>query len=295
MSVVYKLLASQLPEIKVPTDIIDPVDGITTSAKTISPGQSPWTPTFNQNAVRLDLTGRYGGGIYGAAFGLDLTIGTGLSVITTPGQAMIDGPITIADEISTGVLDNARSFLWLDQDGVIAPYIMPDDGSEMEVPDIAAFLLGSVLAENGAITEVDYSGRMELRGGVGFRRTGDIGTPTDTPPSSIQFWTRTQGGLYWWDGSKYWELNSSGFPPDSVKTVEGTMQIALAPGEFAEFVINHSNLMQFTGDLDFAFEPEIEATVNGRPADGIRITKLLRTRSGDKTDGSRFCLLVEYE
>lgn len=150
---------------------------------------------LRKDATRQDLTGRYGGGVYGIAYGLAISAGTGLTVNVTAGHAMIDGPVEVPSNTTLSVPDDtARVWIWLRQSGVLTytTSTTPPTGNNA--------LLGSVVTSSGAVTSVDTSGVVYLRGGVGWRQTADLGEPSDTPAATVQLETRTQSGLWWWDG-----------------------------------------------------------------------------------------------
>ena len=76
---------------------------------------------LNRNAAQLDLTGRYGGGGYGVAYGLSLRAGEGLKVIVEAGHAMIDGVVEVSKEESLSVPSSCEHVhLWLLQNGTFS-------------------------------------------------------------------------------------------------------------------------------------------------------------------------------
>src|SRR5579883_1564672 len=206
----YNLLATQCPTPPVATLFLTKQaakvgNGNAPVALSIAQGDILWRTNYNANALQLDLTGRYGGGGWGIAWGLGLQPGSGLTVSVAAGHAMIDGVVEIAAPTSIAVPDNtARVWIWLRQSGLLTA--VP---TSLTPPTGACCLLGSVTTSGGVVTGIDLSGVVYLRGGVLLRQTADAGAPSDTPPSSLQLIQITQGGVYWWTGSSYVSLASS--------------------------------------------------------------------------------------
>lgn len=70
-----------------------------------------------------------------------------------------------------------------------------------------AVYLGRVVVDGaGVMTVIDYSGRLELKGGTLRRRTSDAGMPADTPPAEYLISHRTAGSRYLWEGGVYYAL-----------------------------------------------------------------------------------------
>lgn len=163
---------------------------------------------LNRNSTQLDLTGRYGGGGYGIAYGLSLRPGDGLNVIVDPGHAMIDGVVEIFKEEVLAVPAYSESVhLWLLQNGTFSVI-----ANSLKVPDQACCYIGSCQTSLNAVTQVDQSGVMFLRGGFLWRHSGDAGVPLDYPECLFPFFHKTRGGTYFWDGSQYLELLPPGIP-----------------------------------------------------------------------------------
>ena len=154
-------------------------------------------PKWNRNAARADLTGAFGGGAYFLALGLALSPGAGLMVSVSPGTAMIDGPVNLETATSIAVPASAsRVWVWLEQSGSLIVTV------NLAPPSQPACLLGSCQTSASAVTSVDASGVL-YGSGVFMRFTADPGEPADTPPPGLFFFTQTQGGLYFWNGSAY--------------------------------------------------------------------------------------------
>lgn len=165
--------------------------------------------TSNRNAVCDELGWRYGGGAYAVLWGLDLQDGGGLTLRVTNGQAGLDGPAEVkqaAGYTTLALTDAVVNRIWISQGGSVN-VVTAASASPLAPPDTATswVYLGAVPTADGAITQIDYSGRLELRqGNQAHRRTADAGTPTDTPPAGVRFYQRSRNGLYLWDGERYW-------------------------------------------------------------------------------------------
>ena len=202
----YLLKASECPAVVAVTTVTDPADVTPTTASTVTAGASgsgSLTTPFNSNAVRLDLLGRYGGGGRCIATGLDLTNGGGLTLNISPGIILCDGPVAKKTAFTATLTDAVKNYVWLLQTGSIS--LKLDD---LTAPATPAVFLGRVSVSGNVITAIDYSGRLEKRGGNLWRRTYDAAAPDDTPPASVHFHARTQAGLYYWDGVGYSQLNA---------------------------------------------------------------------------------------
>lgn len=176
---------------------------------------------INPNATSMDLRSRYGGGIYGVCTGLALTNGGGLTLNISAGHAMLDGVIEVPANTSLTVANNHpgptdRAWIWMQQNGtIVAVYnsITPPSGS--------VCLLGSVTTSGGAITGIDTSGVVYLKGGIGIRYSADTGAPTDTPPSGLVFVHQTAFADYLWDGSAYHQISIPSLAADPATPQNG--------------------------------------------------------------------------
>lgn len=200
------LLASQCPPIPMPQSLLSIAAAGSLSAgnapvaENIAAGQTtPWTPLQRRNATRQDLTGRHGGGGYAIAMGLTLSApASGLTLTIGSGIAMIDGPVEVESTSTLSIQNNsARAWIWLLQNGTLT------STQTATAPQTACCVLGSVVTIANNITQVDTSGVMYLKGGNLWRQTADTGPPQDSPPASLNFFARTQGGLFYWDGTQY--------------------------------------------------------------------------------------------
>lgn len=212
----YILLATQVPEIRVASDLVLAATAQTTPGGTapgfvnFSTGESSgFTGAMNNNSQRGDLLARFGGGgnAYAVADGLTLTYAGGF-VSIAPGHALIEGLIEVPATI-TGVavtFGSTAAYIWLKQTGVaVCTTTTPPSG-------VPACYIGCVTPSDGMgrPIQVDMSGVLAVTGSMLLRVTADSTQPTDTPPAGAVFLTRTQGGTYLWDGASYFGLGGSG-------------------------------------------------------------------------------------
>jgi hypothetical protein len=155
----------------------------------------------NPNALRVDMTNRIGAGIYGVASGIDKIVlsapTSGLSLQISQGKAVADGIIFKDDDSTLTLPDNtARVYIWLRQGKTpsftYTTTTTPPDGNPVYV--------GNAVTSGNAITAIDTSGVMYLKGGIGIRYTADNGAPTDSPSSEVAFYTITNWCTYLWNG-----------------------------------------------------------------------------------------------
>lgn len=207
------LAADECPAVQLPAGLLVPADGAPVNWEQIGTGEAGASglAKLNRNFVRSAGTGRHGGGGYAVAAGLDLESGNGLTLTITPGLALIDGPVVPpAAQREKALTDNIdRIYLWLSRAGTVTPV-----NDSLTPPEGAQAFLGSAKTASGAITELDYSGRMELRGGYLWRRTGDEGVPADEPPADAAFLQVSGDALYLWLAGRYWLLGEPEAPPE---------------------------------------------------------------------------------
>lgn len=188
-------------------------------------------PRHNRNYTALDLTGAYGGGLYGICYGLALSAGTGLTLNIASGHALIDGLVEIANgtlpgtEVAnarTHTLDDntARAWVWMLPNGTITHV-----NTSIAPPQAQACLLGSVTTVSGAITGIDTSGVVFLRGGIGVRQTNDSSAPTDTPSSRLVFLARTPTADFLWDGAQYMPLGGGGTAGHAIRKITASASV----------------------------------------------------------------------
>lgn len=197
------LTATEVPE-PMPNDgtsvlIADCASGVgPLTSEIASAGQTPVVSTnLNKNARRAELGSSFGAGFYAIGDGLALTAGVGLQASVDPGHIVCDGVVEFeADTVA--LTPSVRNFVWAKRDGTL------EVRTDLTPPSQAAVPLGSLLTDADSITQgPDYSGVFYFKGGFPIRETFDAGVPGDTPDASLFFFTRTQGGVYIWDGEDY--------------------------------------------------------------------------------------------
>jgi hypothetical protein len=216
MAVDYLLTAVQVPALVTSAALHDPAAAVPTlrvyGYKDTTP--SGLTLNLNQNNRRNENLGRYGGGAYAVAEGLDLVFTVWLVVSVTPGAAILDGPVVKPALTATplyagtvsGITDGVRNYCWILQDGSLtATQVLTP------APSDACAFLGSALGSGGGgfTGNPDYSGRWQLRGPQLYRRTADLGPPADSPSARVGFLSESQDGLYEWTGARYARAEAS--------------------------------------------------------------------------------------
>ncbi len=160
---------------------------------------------LNELGARSDLAGRFGGGTYGIVKGLDLDQTDSGYVDVGAGQAMIDGIVEKTAMVQTAISAGTTGWVFLTRAGGIS---IPTGATFPAAPAAQCVYLGKIVVDgSGDITSYDLSGVMYLRGGVGFRRTADAYTPSDTPPATLIFLTRGTASTYLWTGTEYVEYS----------------------------------------------------------------------------------------
>lgn len=200
------LLAVDVPIPQHGTGAYDPTLGPLGSRYVIGGGVSrQLSDPFNENAGRLDMAYRWGGGFYGVCTGLAISHVSGLDVSVAAGQAIIDTLVDVR-VAQTRTLDNsARNHLWVRRDGSIT------HRTDTASPGSDYAYLGSVLMAAGTISgAVETAGVIYDRGGVPVRFTADVTEPTDTPPATLVFFTVGTAKVWWWDGTAYHEFDPGG-------------------------------------------------------------------------------------
>jgi hypothetical protein len=207
MPTVYELAASLTPPLVVPATYLNPdaAPPAPVTGPILADGARLYADTWNTLVAVTNALAQSGGGAYAVYHGLSLTV-SGLTVRVGNGQAIIAGVITI-DEVAgyatAALADNAYNWIWLTQAGAISVLSGTDEEDIPAAPSAACVFLGRVEMAAGAVVTIDGSGVYRLSGGMLWRRTGDAGEPDDTPASVPNFWARTDGGIYVWDGTAY--------------------------------------------------------------------------------------------
>lgn len=238
----YALTAANCPAPQTPLSALyagatPPSPVVGTALATGPAGAGGLVTLINADQVRGNLLGRYGGGGYAVWHGLELTDGGGLEVDISTGQAGIDGPAEVRVATSLALTDNVTNRVWISRAGVLNK-VTSASGTPLAPPDASTqwVFLGAVVTSGGAITSIDYSGRIQQdQGGVLWRRTADNGVPGDTPPSTVRLFTRTKSGLYFWDGVEYFRVRKPGKLTKALSDANTTLTDAEALYEVLTF------------------------------------------------------------
>lgn len=196
----YLLAATACPAVQKPAALLIPTATAAVRAQKMISGQVYQVAhEFGINAAHLDNAGAAGGAFaHGIIYGGDLSAGTGLILNVSALGANIGAAPTVAAAQTVALTDNSTNYVWVLQDGTLALV-----QNAITAPAPAAAYLGRVVTLAGVQGTPDYSGRVELRGGSLYRRTGDAAEPGDTPPAGLLIFTRTAGGYYLWTGDEY--------------------------------------------------------------------------------------------
>lgn len=201
----FSVNATLCPPLVTPAALLNPDSASPVNAPEVVTGDTTaGTTKLKEIAARLDVTGRWGGGAYAVVSGL-LISGSALVCTVTAGQAMIDGPTTLAASATVALADNAYNWVWILRDGTLTKTSSAST-TPPAAPSSACVFLGRIQVTASVAGTEDYSGRWELRCGTLYRRTGDAGVPGDTPAAGLLFLTVTAGGSYLWNGAAYLTL-----------------------------------------------------------------------------------------
>lgn len=228
---------SSLPPIPGPTESLDPYADppVTPVAEIVEVGEhEEGVGKLARNSVRLDALARANVNAYCVASGLTLgDADTGLTLTIAAGVAIIDGVVVLAEETELVLTDESSCYVWLQrgEGGQPTPTFLTDPE---EAPDTPAAYLGMVPTTGGDREEPDYSGVLYLRGGTLYRRSGDSGAMTDTPPELILI-ERTESGLWAWDGERRWSLRG-GYQVVNVEFAHITLSDSLAEAAIIECI-----------------------------------------------------------
>ena len=189
-----------------------PTPVVGTAVGSGSAGAQGLVTLVNADQVRGNLNARYGGGAYAVATGLELTEGSGLTLNIGVGLAMLDGPSEVRSAATLALTAGVINRVWISRAGTISAVTSLSD-TPYEPPDASApwCYLGAVYCTD-SIYQIDYSGRLtQYQGNLLFRQTADAGEPGDaaTLPSTVRFFTRTEGGLYLWTGAEYEQVSGA--------------------------------------------------------------------------------------
>ena len=195
--------AANSPPVLAPAAVLNPESGTPSVLTAIVSGDTGLvgTPKINKAMSAQEALGRYGAGAWGVAQGTGELSGSAETMAYTEIIAVIDGPRRVASG-SVTLTDAVYNWIYVTPGGTVSKVTQAAATPVPALPNPSVFL-GRCRMVAGVLTEIDYSGRQELRGGVLVRRTADTGAPGDTPPASSFFFHRTTAGAYLWDGLSY--------------------------------------------------------------------------------------------
>lgn len=159
---------------------------------------------LNRLASKVRTLAEAGSGGLGVLKGLDLSIGTGLTVEVSPGSACAGDIVDFAGG-SLAIAASTTTWIWLTADATLA-----FSGSPTSLPTGGLCFLGSVTASASSVTGIDYSGRVFVVDGMRIRQTADPFAPGDAPPAGARIVTVTKNGAYLWTGLAHAQLADSG-------------------------------------------------------------------------------------
>ena len=221
---------------------------------------------LNRNAARTALLGRYSGGGPAIVEGFTLTDEGGLTGGITAGTIMEDGPRENPSAQTADLTDDTRNYAWILSDGSLAIT------TTTVPPEAGAFYVGSYLVASGAITELDESCVMRKLGGIMYRRSADVGAPSDDPGATTSFiHISSDNRLYLWTGSEYIPLSSTPLvtvidDTDSPYTAVERNEVILADATNGPITVN---LLPASTRKGFCFTvKKVDATANDVTIEG---------------------------
>lgn len=193
ISITYNLLASQVPTptvsaAPIPSGSSGPfVQGMTLPTASL-------LNTLNGQVLAAMIAGSAGQGVLS---GFALTASSGLTLSCSAGAAATTALVTNTGSQNIILPDNtSTNFIYVTGSGTIGTV------NTLAAFPASAVFLGVVTTASGAITVIDYSGRVSVIDGVRFRQTADPYTPSDTP-TGCYIITKTLGGTFWFDGTNH--------------------------------------------------------------------------------------------
>lgn len=215
MAAKYDIIAANCPPIQVRASQLNPAsDNPTVGPIPASGNTTTLAAKLVQMSLRTDLLGRYGGGVYAVVDPPTFSV-SALTLTYTAFSVLSDGIVYKAagtKALTTG----AYNWVTVSQAGTVATTTGTNPTVPPSLPASSVFVglfdcLGGTIAADWDLSGVPY-----LRGGVPWRRTKDAVAPTDTPSSLLSFFNQTAGGLYLWDGVKYWALDPAELLADTL-------------------------------------------------------------------------------
>jgi hypothetical protein len=282
MSTVYNLNASACPVVIAPSAQTQISPG--TTAPNVSSQLVPNTNTlsapFNNNAARLDLGGRFGGGTYGIVKGLTLSQTTSGKVDVAAGQAMLDQIVDNPSTAQKSLTLSQNNWVFLLQSGAFS--VIASAGAPALPASVCAYLGMVAVDGSGNFTNVDLSGVMYLRGGVGYRKVADTGMPGDTPPSGYIFLTETGHSRYLWDGGAYFEITDGRRSDFQSLTAMTDANYTPASAVYTARILSVPSSLTLTADRDLVLPniPGWEWTIVNNSTGGFNVKPKVSGQTG---------------
>lgn len=203
MATVWTALASKTPAARPVATLGNITTAVPSDGPVFAGGETSGAVTMlNEISARADIAGAVGGGgIYCVQTGCEVTVSSGLTIAVSAGKFCGDGEGQV-DALTQAMTNNVYNWVYVLQSGTLTVATAATD-TVPSIPAGAKAFLARVLTAAGAITEIDYSGRLESKGGAVWRKTYDAGVPSDTPPSTVRFISESRNGLYYWDHTQW--------------------------------------------------------------------------------------------
>lgn len=203
MATVWTAIASLCPAARPVATLGDITNAVPSVSTTFVAGDTLEASDLNQIGARNDLAGALGGGgIYCVQTGLEVTISSGITISVSAGKFVGDGECELSTATTLALTNNVYNWVYINNSGGLVAATSATT-TVPAVPSGGKAFLARVLTAAGAITEIDYSGRLESKGGAVWRKTYDAGVPSDTPPSTVRFISESRNGLYYWDHTQW--------------------------------------------------------------------------------------------
>lgn len=260
----YNVIGSLCPTLPYPASLVSPTGQVPTTLEDVVGGETlSFIGIFNQNAAAVDALGQMGGGAYAVLQSTgELTAGSGLSLNVSAAFCTLDG-VVYGSAGSLALTGSAYNWVYMLSSGVFTSTTSVTTTPPAN-PATRCVFLGRVTCSASAITEIDYSGRLESRGGVLYRRLGDAGAPSDTPVARYQIVTRAGGGIYLWTGEQY--VAFAGALGTAIASVTDNDSVTLAEFEQAQsnwrrYALNNWNLLGGPMELWEGIEDQLEIAI----------------------------------
>jgi hypothetical protein len=248
--VAITLLASACPAVQGPAGLVKLSDAASAAPTLLSAavidGGTNLSSKINKNAQFLELLARYGPkGVFGVAYGLTISVVSGLTIEVAAGHAIMESIIELSADTEATAFDNTNSYVWLKQDGTIEVV-----NNAVTAPAMDAVYLGRVTASGGTVSgTIEYAGRVDIIGNIALRQTADTEIPSDTPSSSLAFFTKTLNGTWMWDGSSWLRVGGTVAEYGYVSIALSDANYTLSAAEYRRKVVKLTGTLSATRNL----------------------------------------------